>query len=384
MRSIVYRPYAAQPHHRIQSGHDPSQGGRPHHMTDYPRKPFADAVESRDQPLTEPQVVPGIPSPADREPMTEDGLQLRRYDRPREVPAPITPLLDHEMIRHGDLEPALARSVLSDGARHLLRGLLAVGAPAMFAGGGVGIDYGSLLKTAARPEYLGAHIAEASAYLHAQRVNLLIVPGMSGYPVGSMYSIVSGIPAVLLKKQKHIAGTSLERAPGGEPDTATTRYPAGSFVIPSYTGDGDVVMSADLDAFQNIIDDILRRQLDNQRDTAEPELRVRVAGADDIIDKATMSQAVSESALVVGKMAIERFITRHRTRTGDQRRFRDDVQVVAWVTPLIKGYNRPDEHLRRWFGITPFAGLNVTSVHLEPPAIGIDGLGIVGFATGRG
>jgi hypothetical protein len=33
----------------------------------------------------------------------------------------------------------------------------------------------------------------------------------------------------------------------------------------------------------------------------------------------------------------------------------------------------------RWFGIVPFAGLNVTGVHLDPPAIGIDGLGVVGF-----
>ena len=54
--------------------------------------------------------------------------------------------------------------------------------------------------------------------------------------------------------------------------------------------------------------------------------------------------------------------------------------MVAWVTPLIKGYNRPQEHLQRWFGIDPFAGLNITSVHLDPPAIGIEGLGVVAFA----
>jgi hypothetical protein len=47
---------------------------------------------------------------------------------------------------------------------------------------------------------------------------------------------------------------------------------------------------------------------------------------------------------------------------------------------LIKGYNRPHEHLRRHFGIVPFAGLNVTSVHLEPSAIGVEGVGIVAFA----
>ncbi|MDQ3539371.1 MAG: hypothetical protein M3440_01675 [Chloroflexota bacterium] len=348
-------------------------------MTHESLKRTSESVTSRDQPLTEPQIAPLTPEPDAHHPMTEDGSRLRRYDRPREVPAPITPLAEHEVILHEDVETALVRSQLSEGTKALLRGLLELGLPAIFAGGGAGIEYGSLLKTAARPEYLGMHIQEASAYLHEQRVDLLIVPGMSGYPVGSMYSIVSGIPAVLLKKQKH--PTSSSSTPGSAPGSASTRYPAGSFVIPSYTGDGDVVMSADLDALQNIIDGILQRQLDAQADISEPELHVSVAGADDIIDKATMSQAVSESALVLGKMAIDRFIARHRERTGDQRPVRDDVRVVGWVTPLIKGYNRPHEHLRRWFGISPFAGLNVTSVHLEPPAIGIDGLGIVAFAT---
>jgi hypothetical protein len=187
-----------------------------------------------------------------------------------------------------------------------------------------------------------------------------------------MYSVVSGIPSVLLKKQKHIPGDD------------AARYPAGSFVIPSYTGDGDVVMSADMPAMQDIIDTILAPQLAAQADAESVRLRLRVAGADDIIDKATMSQAVSESALIVGRAAAERFAARHRLHTGDTRPVEVDVQVVAWVTPLIKGYNRPHEHLRRWFGITPFAGLNVTSVHLDPPALGIEGLGIVAFADDHG
>jgi hypothetical protein len=172
---------------------------------------------------------------------------------------------------------------------------------------------------------------------------------------------------LLLKKQKH------------GPEADSTRYPAGSFVIPSYTGDGDVVMSADLAATQDIVDSIVGPQLEAQAGANSVTLSVRVAGADDIIDKATMSQAVSESAIIVGAAAVERFIARYRARTGDTRPIEADVRVVAWVTPLIKGYNRPQESLNRWFGITPFAGLNVTSVHLDPPALGIEGLGIVEF-----
>jgi hypothetical protein len=131
---------------------------------------------------------------------------------------------------------------------------------------------------------------------------------------------------------------------------------------------------------QDIVDGIVAPQLVAQRDASEVTLTIRVAGADDIIDKATMSQAVGESALVVGCAAIEEFVRRHRLATGDVRPIVPKVEVVAWVTPLIKGYNRPQEHLKRHFGLVPFAGLNVTSVHLEPSAIGVEGVGIVGFA----
>jgi hypothetical protein len=221
------------------------------------------------------------------------------------------------------------------------------------------------LKTAVRPDYLAEHVAEAAAHLRERRVDLLLVPGMSGYPVGAMYSVVAGVPAVLLKKAKLQADGA---------------YPAGAFVIPSYTGEGDVVMSVDEAAVQDIVDGIVAPQVAEQRESAEVTLTIRVAGADDIIDKATMSQAIGESALAVGCAAIEDFVGRHRAATGDGRPMAAKVEVVAWVTPLIKGYNRPQEHLRRHFGIAPFAGLNVTSVHLEPNAIGIEGVGIVGFA----
>jgi hypothetical protein len=291
---------------------------------------------------------------------------LRRYERPREEPAELVPLAADGVIPYERVEAAIVTSSLSAGSRALLRGLLLVGCTRVFPGGGIGIEYGSLLKTAVRPDYLAGHVAEAAAHLRERRVDLLLVPGMSGYPVGAMYSVVSGIPAVLLKKAKL------------QPDGA---YPPGAFVIPSYTGEGDVVMSADEAAVRDIVDGIIAPQLAAQADAAAVTLTLRVAGADDIIDKATMSQAVGESALVVGCAAIEDFVRRDRAATGDSRAVAAKVEVVAWVTPLIKGYNRPQEHLRRHFGIVPFAGLNVTSVHLQPPAIGVEGVGIVSFAA---
>jgi hypothetical protein len=289
---------------------------------------------------------------------------LRRYERPREEAVERSVLHPGAVIPYEQAESAIAVSNLSPGARSLLRGLLRVGSVRVFPGGGVGIEYGGLLKTAARPDYLATHIQEVAVHLRQRRVDVLMVPGMSGYPIGSMYAIASGIPAVLLKKTKL------------QPDGA---YPPGSFVIPSYTGDGDVVMSADLDAVQDIVDAILAPQFAAQRATASVMLTLRVAGADDIIDKATMSQAVGESALLMAEAAIAARVERYRRETGDSRPITWRVEVATMVTPLIKGYNRPHEHLRRLFGIEPFAGLNITSIHLEHNAIGVEGAGVFAF-----
>jgi hypothetical protein len=292
---------------------------------------------------------------------------LPRYERPPEEVIATPELKLFHAIPYAESEAAIANSSLSPGSQALLRGLLRLGATKVFPGGGAGIEYGSLLKTATRPEYLGLHIQEAAQHLKHARVDVLLVPGMSGYPVGAMYSAISGIPAILLKKQR------LSDCRGV--------YPPGAFVIPSYTGEGDVVMSADLEAVQDIVDGILASQLAMQQDEPSPVLTIRAAGADDIIDKATMSQAVGDSALVVGRTAAEDYIRRHRAETGDQRPITVEVEVVAWVTPIIKGYNRPHDHLRRHFNLYPFAGINVTSLHLEPRAIGVEGVGVIAFTT---
>ena len=226
---------------------------------------------------------------------------LPRYTRPHEeIAAPPA----ERIIPYAESGRAIAASPLSEGSRALLRGLLRIGTARLFPGGGAGIEYGGLLKTAARPEYVAGHVAEAAAHLRQQRVDLLLVPGMSGYPIGAMYALAAGIPALLLKKSR--LGDDLPSA-----------YSTGAFVIPSYTGEGDVVMQADSAAVADIVDTILTRKLAEQSNRHSVDVELRTAGADDIIDKATMSTAVGESALAIGDAAMRDWIARHRTRTGD-------------------------------------------------------------------
>jgi hypothetical protein len=292
-------------------------------------------------------------------------MTLRRYERPHEASEATTDIAPDCLVPYEKAGNILASSSLSAGSLKLLIGLLRNGTTRLFPGGGVGIEYGSLLKTAVRPDDLGEHVSEVAAHLEQRNVDLLLVPGMSGYPVGAMYALAAGIPAVLLKKQKLA------------PDSV---YPAGSFAIPSYTGDGDVVMSADLDAVRDIVAGIAARQIDSQRNMPEITIAIRCAGADDIIDKAVMAHAITESAPLFCREAMESAVARHRAASGDTRPIACSVEVVSWVTPLIKSYNGPREHLERTFGIQPFAGVSVTSVHLDPPAIGVEGAGVFAFA----
>lgn len=292
-------------------------------------------------------------------------MTLRRYQRPHEASAATVDVVPDCLVPFEEADGVLATSILSAGSRKLLLGLLRTGTTRIFPGGGVGIEYGSLLKTAVRPDDLGEHILEAAQHLHEREVDLLLVPGMSGYPVGAMYAYEAGIPAVLLKKQKLAHGSD---------------YPAGSFVIPSYTGDGDVVMSADLDAVQDIVAGIVTRQISEQRGHEEISITIRCAGCDDIIDKAVMAHAITESAPLFCQAALDEAIRQHRARTGDARQIDCTVEFVAWVTPLIKTYNGPKEHLLRAFGINPFAGVFITNVHLDPPALSIENAGTFLFA----
>jgi hypothetical protein len=87
---------------------------------------------------------------------------LPRYTRPREetVAAPL-----EGIIPFAQSNAAIDNSSLSAGSRALLRGLLRVGSTRMFPGGGAGIEYGGLLKTAARPDYIAAHVLEAANHL---------------------------------------------------------------------------------------------------------------------------------------------------------------------------------------------------------------------------
>jgi len=291
---------------------------------------------------------------------------LPRYHRPAE-PATGAATDIGEPIPWERVPQAVEASALTPGGKRLLLALLRTGTTRMFGGGGAGIEYGSLLKTAAIPADVGEHVREAAEHLRRKRIDLLLVPGMSGYPIGAMYALAAGIPALLLKKTRLTAAEAEE-------------FPPGAFVIPSYTGEGDVVMSADPNAVRDIVDAICERQLAAQPGAGPATLTIRCAGADDIIDKATMSQAVGESAVVIGQTAMADWIARHRAATGDARSIETRVELAAWVTPLIKGYNNPQAHLKNWFGIEPFAGVNVTGLSLEPPALAVEGVGAVSFA----
>jgi hypothetical protein len=293
-------------------------------------------------------------------------MSVPRYDRESEF-SYVPPALDAgELIPLHELERELLSSNLSEGGRDLVRGLHQLGRPAVFPGGGVGIEYAGLLKTAANPRYLRRHVQEVAQHLRDQRVDIVVIPGLSGYLVGSMYSIVAELPAVLFKKDRIVGGQSADQ-------------PIGSFIIASYTSDGDFLMSADPAAVRDIVNQVLSGQLEAQSDAEAIRLSLRFAGADDIIDKATMARAVSQSCLLIGNEAIEVFADEYRERTGDKREIRTQVAVVAWVAPLIKDYNRPRERLQQLLGVNPFAGLDITSVQLDPPAIGISGLGAVSF-----
>jgi hypothetical protein len=289
--------------------------------------------------------------------------QIRRYERRHE---PDTPVRRERVpaIPASQVDAAIERSSLTPGAKVLAHGLVELAAVRAFPGGGLGIEYGSLLKTAVRPDIIAAHVQEAAAHLREQRVDALLVPGMSGYPIGSVYAFAAGLPAVLLKKNEIRPDRPLD-------------YPPGAFVIPSYTGEGDVVMTADPAGVRGIVEPLLSAQLAAQADAGELHFTIRFAGADDIIDKATMSQAVSESAAVIGELAIEAFLAEYRSRTRDTRRTHAHVEVAAWVTPMIKSYNNPQGHLRRLLGLTPFAGLEITGLQTDPHAVGIEGVGMV-------
>ena len=283
---------------------------------------------------------------------------VRRYDRSAEAASTVPP---ERIIPLAERDAAIGRSSLSPGSKALAMATLRTSRPRLFPGGGLGIEYGALLKTAARPDLLAPHIAEVVEHLRAANVDVLFVPGMSGYPIGAMYSQASGIPALLLKKQPY-------------PPSEETDYAPGAFVIPSYTGSGDTLISADTSAAADILTVIVERQLAEQASAERIRISVRVAGADEIIDKATMATAITETAPVFCRSVIESILAGRAGKIGS-RPVEIDVTVAAWVTPLLKGYNQAAETLRSRTGITPFAGLTITSLHIDPPAIGVQGVG---------
>ena len=226
-----------------------------------------------------------------------------RYERSAEQPFADAPV---RIIPPSERDPAIAGSSLSDGGKALVTALMRTSRPRLFPGGGLGIEYGALLKTVARPDLLAPHIAEVVAHLRAARIDLLFVPGMSGYPIGAMYSQASTIPALLLKKQPY-------------PPSDETEYAPGAFVIPSYTGSGDTLISADTAAAADILAAIIDRQLAAQTDADTISITIRIAGADEIIDKATMATAITETAPTFCRAVIEELLAARKDQIGNRR-----------------------------------------------------------------
>jgi hypothetical protein len=292
--------------------------------------------------------------------MTMAAQSIPRYDRPFEASSEvdITPQIDR-----ANLEAALTDADLSDGNRDVIRAIVKLARPAVFPGGGVGLEYGPLLKTVTRPDILSRHITETAEHLRAAHVDLLVVPGMSGYPIGAMYSLSSGIPALLLKKQTW------------NPDSVD-ELPPGSFIIPSYTGNADTVISADVAGARDILSGIIDRQVSAQAGSDAVQITIRIAGADEIIDKATMATAITENLpLFVCAVANELVSTSADRIAG--RSIEVQCDVVAWVTPLLKGYGKTGSVLVHKFGIQPFAGATISAIQIDPPAIGFADLGLI-------
>jgi hypothetical protein len=89
-----------------------------------------------------------------------------------------------------------------------------------------------------------------------------------------------------------------------------------------------------------------------------------------------MATAITETAPVICRSVIEDLLVARRDQIG-RRAVAVGNSVDAWVTPLLKGYNGAAGILRSRCGITPFAGVTITSLHVDPPAIGIEGIGVL-------
>src|SRR5688572_3820177 len=97
-------------------------------------------------------------------------IVIRRYERSLEVDSTNIRSDPDSLVPFPNAPDHLNRSGLSTGSIRLLLGLLRTGTTRVFPGGGIGIEYGSLLKTAARPDDVGEHVQEVAEHLRDKRV----------------------------------------------------------------------------------------------------------------------------------------------------------------------------------------------------------------------
>jgi hypothetical protein len=285
--------------------------------------------------------------------MTPDPFaHLPRYSRAFEtVAAAATPVAP---LSPAAADAAIVAADLTPGGRALLGALVRVARARVFPGGGVGLDYGPLLKSAIRPDVVGAHVREAAADLRG--VDLLLAPGNSGHPIAGQYAAASGVPALLLRKDALAVADVAHAGPG-------------SFVIASYTGSGDTLISPDLAAARDIVAGVVARQVAAQAGAPALWLTLRVSGVDDIVDKGVMVRALADAAGALGAALLAEAVADLRA-DGEQRPVTTAVAFDAMLAPLRR--------LAPGGAALPapvHAGVEIAAVQVSPPAILVAGVG---------
>lgn len=289
-------------------------------------------------------------------PKYKPASKLPRYIRPAETRPP--KIATDSIIPFSRVKEAIRNSQLTPGGEGLLIEILSNGGIVNFGPGNPGVFYPTLKSEENLPLHAVAHhINEVSDHLHANKVDLLFIPKNSGVPIGRRCA-----------KQAEIVPIFLDKL---EPSDDGNLYPPGSFVIPSYTGEGERVMSPPTAVLEEAVFGIMESQLRKGQ-----HVIIRQTAYDDMGDKWTMGEAIRKHSAEAIHAAVVKYLKENPVR--------QDVTVsTAWqpmAVTLAKYYTTPTDQVVRKIGALPLVGLPITEIDLERQAIGILGVkGALGF-----